>query len=141
MPGSAGCHIPTHTPTPRGRGRKPSRVLGSMLFPMGSQCLDQQGDGSCQVASRVGVQMHAHKHGGHGWCDVEAVEMVVTVRQRWAGWQFFRCGIAHTCPPRPKKKCVSLNRNTWRLDLYLLMVRHHATVHPLWDKSWLSQRS
>ena len=33
MPGSAGCHIPTRTPTPRGRGRKPSRVLGSMLFP------------------------------------------------------------------------------------------------------------
>ena len=47
----------------------------------------------------VGVQTRAHKHGGHGWCDIEAVEMAVTVRQRWAGRQFFRCGVTHTQPP------------------------------------------
>ena len=60
----------------------------------------------------------------------------MTARQRWAGRQFFRCGVAHTHTPGhvsgPKKKSISL-RNTWCLDL--LMVRHHATVHPLWDTS------
>ena len=85
----------------------------------------------------VGVQTHAHKHEGHGWHDIEAVETAVAARQRWVGRQFFRCGIAHMCPTGhmsgPKKKCISLNKNTWRLDL--LMVRHHATVHLLWDVS------
>ena len=80
----------------------------------------------------VGVQTRAHKHGGHGRRDIEAVEMAVTARQRWAGQQFFRRGVAHTRPPGhvsgPKKKSISLNRNTWCLDL--LMVRHHAAVHP-----------
>ena len=68
----------------------------------------------------VGVWTRAHKHGGHGWHDVEAVEPAVTARQRWAGQQFFRRGVAHTRPPGhvsgPKKKSISLNRNTWHLD-------------------------
>ena len=47
----------------------------------------------------VGVQTRAHKHGGHGRHDIEAVEMVVTARQRWAGQQFFRRGVTHMRPP------------------------------------------
>ena len=61
----------------------------------------------------VGVRTHAHKHGGHGRRDVEAVEMVVTARQRWAGQQFFWRGVTHTCPPGhvsgPKKKSPALS--------------------------------
>ena len=47
----------------------------------------------------VEVQTHVHKHGGHGQCDIEAVETAVTARQRWAGRQFFWRGVAHMCPP------------------------------------------
>ena len=58
--------------------------------------------------------------------------LAVTARQRWAGRQFFQCGVAHTCPPGhiryksgPKKKMLGCKPDTWHLDL-----QHHSRRPP-----------
>ena len=66
---------------------------------------------------------------------------VVTARQRWAGRQFFWCGVAHTRPPGhvryksgPKKKMLSCKPGC--LILGPLTYGTIAAIHLLWDASW-----